>query len=353
MGVPLKKRGTELSVEQRAVIWQYYLDRLTPLQISRKLLHPRSTIAGFIKRHSESGSNTFKSKPRSGRPKKITERGARALLRNAALDTRMTLKALSTPSKSGKQLNHHTIAKILKTFGKAKRRPRKKPYLGKEHKFERRKHCRAEKERKRDNRKVCWSNEVTFEVGEDLTTFWVTRGAGRDKEYAYKNLRPTFKSRRVTVGVWSCFCGDEIGPLYILPEGENMTSKRYHYVLQRYFIPFYNRMRAKYGDEVVMQEDNAPWHITKIITRYLANKGIYRMPWPPQSPDLNPIENLWKYVKDIIDKCKHRCRNAADMRYVLQEVWPQIEPEFLLKLCDSVPKRIDACLKNKGGATKY
>ena len=80
---------------------------------------------------------------------------------------------------------------------------------------------------KRDPRKVCWSNEVTFEVGEDTNIFWVTRGAGREEEYADKNLRPTFKSRRTTVGVWSCFCGDEMGLLYILPKGENITAKRY------------------------------------------------------------------------------------------------------------------------------
>jgi hypothetical protein len=43
----------------------------------------------------------------------------------------------------------------------------------------------------------------------------------------------------------------------MLPEGENMIAKRYKYVLQQLFIPFYERMRAKYGDKVVMQEDNA------------------------------------------------------------------------------------------------
>jgi hypothetical protein len=40
----------------------------------------------------------------------------------------------------------------------------------------------------RDNRKVCWSDEVTFEVGEDLKTFWVTRGPGREEEYASKTF---------------------------------------------------------------------------------------------------------------------------------------------------------------------
>lgn len=206
---------------------------------------------------------------------------------------------------------------------------------------------------KRNNQRVCWSDEVTFEVGEDLNTFWVTRGSGREEEYADRNLRPTFKSGRTTVGAWSCFCGDEMGPLYMLPEGENMTAKRYKYVLQRYFIPFYERMRAKYGNEVVMQEDNALWHTTKIITKYLKNKKVKRMKWPPQSPDLNPIENLWKHIKDIISQSRHKIRNTKDMRLALQVAWPQIDEDYLLKLCDSVPRRWEACLKNNGGATKY
>jgi hypothetical protein len=44
----------------------------------------------------------------------------------------------------------------------------------------------------------------------------------------------------------------------MLLEGENITAKQYKYVLQQLFVPFYERMRAKYSDEVVMQEDNAP-----------------------------------------------------------------------------------------------
>jgi len=58
----------------------------------------------------------------------------------------------------------------------------------------------------------------------------------------------------------------------MLLEGENITAKQYKWVLQRLFIPFYERIRRKYRDKVVMQGDNAPWHTAKIITKYLENK---------------------------------------------------------------------------------
>jgi hypothetical protein len=46
------------------------------------------------------------------------------------------------------------------------------------------------------------------------------------------------------------------------------------------FILFYKEMRRKYGNKVVMQEDNAPWHTTKVVTKYLERKGIKRINWP-------------------------------------------------------------------------
>jgi hypothetical protein len=66
----------------------------------------------------------------------------------------MTLEALSTPSKSGKKLNYYTIVITLKSFGKAKHRPRKKPFLNTLYKKKRREHCRAEKAMGRDNKRV-------------------------------------------------------------------------------------------------------------------------------------------------------------------------------------------------------
>ena len=46
--------------------------------------------------------------------------------------------------------------------------------------------------------------------------------------------------------------------------------------------------------------DNAPIHTARIIENWLLEQGIEIMDWPPYSPDLNPIENLWKLLKDQI-----------------------------------------------------
>jgi hypothetical protein len=87
-------------------------------------------------------------------------------------------------------------------------------------------------------------------VGEDNNVFYVTRG--ENEEWETKNLRPTFKSGRTAVGVWTCFCREDIGPLVIIPKGGTITAKRYIEVCKKYFILFYRRIVYKYGPEVVM-----------------------------------------------------------------------------------------------------
>jgi transposase len=201
MVVTPKEPRKELTKAQKSRIWTLHEEGYNPTEIWHKTKIPCTTCSLFINRQSISPDPQFENKPRSSRPKKITARGARALVRTACQDTRMSLKALATPSKSGQKLNYYTVTIILKSFGKAKRRPRKKPFLSPLHKKKRQEHCQAEKAIKRNNQRVCWSDEVTFEVGEDLNTFWVTRAARREEEYADRNLRPTFKSGRTTVGV--------------------------------------------------------------------------------------------------------------------------------------------------------
>ena len=72
-----------------------------------------------------------------------------------------------------------------------------------------------------------------------------------------------------------------------------------------------------------------------------------------QSPDFNPIENMWKKIKDKIAKRKYKARNRLDFIIAIRQKWAEIKGDFLIKLCDSMPTRYQACLKNKGKVTKY
>ena len=278
MGRVRKTSRTELTPELRSRIWERYECGHSITAISKHFKVPRTTCSSLINRLKLQASLDFHSKPRSGGPKKVNPRHERALVRYAVAHPRCSLKLLGTPSKSSIKLGRNTVRAILKAHGKAKRVPRKKPWLRPENVERRLSWTRVEKKRRRNWNKVCWSDEATFYVGEDNNVFYVTRGVG--EEFKLKNLRPTFKSGRTAVGVWTCYCGDEMGPLVIIPKGGTMTARRYIQVLKKHFIPFYRRMRKKYGAQVVMQEDNASWHRAGIVERYLTNKRVKRMKWP-------------------------------------------------------------------------
>jgi len=74
--------------------------------------------------------------------------------------------------------------------------------------------------------------------------------------------------------------------------------------------------------------------------------------WPGNSPDLNPIENLWHILKVKITKEKPKTLKELDR--ILENVWYNGIPlEIIQNLVDSMPTRIKSVIKNNGGPTKY
>ena len=73
--------------------------------------------------------------------------------------------------------------------------------------------------------------------------------------------------------------------------------------------------------------------------------------WPAQSPDLNPIENLWSYLDWKLKNRKPS--NEAELFKCLQEAWEAIPTDYLMRLVDSMPRRCEAVIEAKGHSTKY
>ena len=79
--------------------------------------------------------------------------------------------------------------------------------------------------------------------------------------------------------------------------------------------------------------------------------GIQVMDWPPYSPDLNPIENLWAVLKKEIYKLRPELDTIPDNNEILELLiqtakiaWQNIEIEVLVHLSDTMKKRVDAVL---------
>ena len=75
------------------------------------------------------------------------------------------------------------------------------------------------------------------------------------------------------------------------------------------------------------------------------NNGIISLPWSAQSPDLNPIENLWDELKRRLRKNEYKAKNKAELFNLIKEEWYKISPAIINKLIENMPCRTKAVLK--------
>ena len=87
-------------------------------------------------------------------------------------------------------------------------------------------------------------------------------------------------------------------------------------------------------------KDNDPKHKADKTIKFLHEKKFKVVDWPAQSPDLNPLGNLWAIVKQRVYNFPTPPKNKDELWARVQEVWYSITPEECRKLVASVPERI-------------
>ena len=82
--------------------------------------------------------------------------------------------------------------------------------------------------------------------------------------------------------------------------------------------------------------------------------GLDVLDWPAQSPDLNPIEHLWRELKIKLNtEYSSPPGGVEELWRRVQEQWESIPKQTVIDLIESMPDRVAAVLKAKGGFTKY
>lgn len=346
---PHKQEYTEF---QRGRIIELHAQNKNNVEIANELGISHSGVAKYLKHWKQTG--TISNKPRSGRPKSLAHEEVREML--GALKSGVANNAadiMRTPSLRGKKKpSKQTVLLELHKAGATVRHKQSKPVTSKAQRKARLKF--AGKWRNitvQEWGKVVFSDEGAiprFPKGNPNVVIL-------PKDYPFT---PRLQKNSASHGggqtkLWAVICPEGILAWQIY-EGD-MTAQKYKGILKKNLI---RRAEDYFEDENwTFQQDGDSAHTASSTIEYLeTHENLTLMAWPSNSPDLNIIENLWSYMKDIIAKqepartmAEHNARVAA----LCEEMTGSAHKNFFQHLYDSLPRRMEEVIEHKGYPTHY
>lgn len=190
---------------------------------------------------------------------------------------------------------------------------------------------------------VIFSDEVHFCLGHHGQV-WVQRPPGKayDPQYCKPAEKELYK-----ITLWGCFCSKGIGAGRIFI-GE-LNKQLYCDILAHNLMPTYKLFYPSGVWRYV--QDNASPHYNSEVNTWMHNHGIHVIEFPPRSPDLNPIENIWHILKWRVE---HRNpRTAEEFEQIIGEEYEAIEQQTCVRLAHSMHARLLDVIQFQGHKTKY
>lgn len=184
----------------------------------------------------------------------------------------------------------------------------------------------------------------------DEASFWLKRRRKRVRVASGEEATcPTVKHPQ-KVHAWACISSNGYGGIATFRQ--NMDARFFKRILQTAMLP---SAAALFPDQPTsdwtLLQDRDPKHRSRMATKYLDNKNVQVLWNPPQSPDLNPIENCWTPLKDKIGE-RHPT-SAAQLENAIHSMWATMDEALLRSTIGSMPRRLEAVIAADGGHTKY
>ena len=107
---------------------------------------------------------------------------------------------------------------------------------------------------------------------------------------------------------------------FLTPLNGNLTKNGYLDNLRNSVIPSAHLLG--FGDNLIFQDDSAPCHNAKVVKHWKSDQDMRCLEWLPQSPELNPIENVWRDLGEAVRSAI--CHNLNELHQALVIEWSQI-----------------------------
>lgn len=340
-------KGVELTPRKKSVIVALSKEGFSSREIANRVGFNQSTVVRLLQKYQRTGD--VARKRGRGRKRVTTAAEDRYLIRLCIRNRRASSSDLKRAWQEGSGITSsaRTVRRRLLAAGLAARRPRRKPLLSKTMRAARLKwakaHCKWTAEQWN---RVIFSDESKFNMHGSDGVQYVRRRSG---EELHPDCITTAVKHPQGQMLWGCISGRGVGRLHFIDGTVNADV--YIGILKTKLIP---SIRDGYGAEqnCTFQDDSAPCHRARKVNDFLASARVVRLPWPGNSPDLNPIENCWKVVGCKLSAKKPR--NKRELKEAIIRVWNhELNLDYIQNLISSMPARIAAVIKAKGGATKY
>jgi transposase len=284
---------------------------------------------------------------KNGRPPKLTRRDKLYCVRQITVGGKETAFEVrkSLVSDVGVSVSTDTVRRALKEAGLGAIVKPKKPYLSAKNIKERLVWAKAHVYWTIDDwKRVVWSDETKIDrFGSDgLHYVWK-----RDYEPLQpRHIQQTVKHGGGNIVLWSCITYQGVG--YIVKIDETLDKELYKSILAEDLLATVD----EYGinkDAMIFQHDNDPKHAAKAVREWLSDQPFQVMKWPAQSPDLNPIENMWAMLKTKLYRNYERPPRGINEHWErIHETWYRITKEECQKVIETMPERCRQVIKTKG-----
>ena len=329
-------RGKKLSKEEIQTILQLRNQKLSISKIAKCMNRSRKVIYNLFKNVKNYGT-----KKSSGRPRAISAREKRAILR-AASNSCLTSREIAR--KAGVATNARNVRRILQRCEHIRRlKLKQKPALQTRHREHRVRFAKEHIHWKKKWRRIVFTDEKRFNLdGPD----------GFDYYYHHVKKEELTKVRRQMGGgstmIWTGI-GYNGKTDIVFIEG-SMNAVAYRKLIRKQIRKYAVHIA---GSNFIFQQDNAAVHTAKIVKDYFSSKNIPLLDWPAYSPDLNIIENCWGHLVRAVYKENRQFQNINELKNCVKEEWSNLSQAYIRKLFNSLPKRMIEVIETKGGPTHY